>query len=231
VSGRTGNFPAGSPEEAFEQATINAEAQNRALLQRCKMADAEYHRTNPHVKLVHGYREWESLDSLFLTMGPNPLAMSEEVGPSVCRSYQEHQTLLKELSKKLPNPKSPADAQLNLELIKMMSHEDPSHVSAALRPVICKDPEEIAESQSMAWCPDPPIYAPIRNMHAEDKETMRLACYAPEQDAMLGFMDANPNYKISEDIWGAMDHYKSQRSMMVPKPVRSKRVKDDCIMA
>jgi len=231
VSGRTGNFPAGSPEEAYEQAAINAEAQNRALLQRCKIADPSHQDKNPHVKLLHGYREWDSLDCVFLTMGPNPLAMSEDIGPSVCRSYQDNHTLLKELRGNLPEPKSQADAELNLRMLRMMHHDDPHRVTTALRPVICKDPDEIAASKDMSWCPDPPIYAPMRNMHDEDRETLRLACYAPEQDAKLCFMDANPNYRISEDVWGVMDHYKAARSRMVPKPVRPRRVKDECIMA
>jgi len=232
VSGRTGHFPPGSPEEAYEQAMINAEAQNRALLQRCKMADPNSHENNPHVQTVNGYREWDSLDTLFSTMGPNPLTLSEEVGPTVTRGYQEFHSVRADLCGKLPIPMNPADEKLNRELIRSMYHEDPSKVTAALRPVICKDPDEIAQSRDMSWCPDPPVYAPIRNMQEEDKETLRLACHAPETDAKLTFVDANPNYRVDEDIWGVLSDYKTAQSLVVPKhPGHKKRVKDDCIMA
>jgi len=232
VSGRTGNFPPGSPEEAFEQAMINAEAQNRALIQRCKIADPASHEDNPHVQNINGYREWDSLDSLFSTMGPNPLTLSEEVGPTVTRGYQEFHSVRSDLRGKLPMPLNPADEKLNTELIRMMYRDDPTKVTAALRPVVCKDPDEIARTKDMSWCPDPPVYAPIRNMQEEDKETLRLACYAPETDAKLMFVDANPNYRIDEDIWGVLADYKNAQSLAVPKhPGLKKRVKDECIMA
>jgi len=232
VSGRTGTFPAGSVEEAYEQASINAEAQNRALLQLCKRADPNRHENDPHVSTVNGYREWDSLDSLFATMGPNPLAMSEEVGPAVTRSYKEKHSIMAELKGKLPTALSPADERLNLEMLRMMTHEDPTKVSTALRPVVCKDPDEIVASKDMSWCPDPPVYAPIRNLRDEDKETLRLACYAPEMDSQLSFVDANPNYRVDEDIWGVLADYKTAESLVVPKhPGQHKRVKDDCIMA
>lgn len=232
VSGRTGTFPKGSREEICEQACINAEAQNRALLQRCKRADPNRHETDPHVKIVNGYREWDSLDSLFATMGPNPLAMSQEVGPTVARSYRENHMLYSELMDKLPPANNPAEEKMNLQLIRMMTNQDPIKVTSALRPVVCKDPDEILAGQDLKWCPDPPVYAPIRNMREEDKETLRLACYAPEMDSQLVFADANPNYRVDEDIWGVLADYKTAESLVVPKnPAHHKRVKDDCIMA
>lgn len=232
VRGRLGHFPPGSQEEAYEQAAINAEAQNRALLQRCKMADPQSHETNPHVQFVNGYREWDSLDSLFGTMGPNPLTLSEEVGPTVARSYQDASSVLEELRQKLPKPMNPADERLNLELIRTMYRGDPRVVQSGLRPVICKNPEDIARSKDLSWCPDPPVYAPMRNMREEDKETLRLACYAPEMNAKLLFCDANPNYRLYDDIWGVLADYKSEQCpAMPPPPGRRRRVKDDCIMA
>lgn len=231
VSGRTGNFPAGSPEEALEQAAINCEAQNRALLQRCKVADpcAE---PEHHVRTENGYREWDSLDSLFISMGPNPLAASEELGPTVARAYCETTNVLKELIPKLGPTAGVADEQTNLRLINMMHEGDPFKVTTTLRPVICKDPNEIAASKDMRWCPDPPVYAPLRNMSEQDKETMRLACFDPRQSAKLTFADANPNYKVDEDVWGIVSDYKKARSLMVPQPETAhRRVKDDCIMA
>jgi len=232
VSGRTGNFPPGSPEEALEQAAINGEAQNRALLQRCKIADPSCHERDPHVRHVNGYREWDSLDSLFTTMGPNPLAQSEEVGPSVTRSYQQTTSIMKEIAPTLGLPRSAAEEHLNLELIKMMYKGDPRQVHTALRPAICKDPDEIAATKDMRWCPDPPVYAPIRNMREEDKETLRLACFDPSQSAKLFFADANPNYRMNEDIWGVLADYKTAQSAYIPKPdTHHRRVKDDCLMA
>mmetsp|Transcript_25972 Transcript_25972/g.61291 ORF Transcript_25972/g.61291 Transcript_25972/m.61291 type:complete len:270 (+) Transcript_25972:102-911(+) len=232
VSGRTNNFPAGSPEEAFEQAAINCEAQNRALLQRCKMTDTNSGEDELHVRTVNGYREWDNLDSLFSSMGPNPLAHSEDLGPSVARSYCETTNMLKELVPKFGPTGSVADEQLNLRLVHMMYGEDPWKVTQTLRPVMCKDPKEIAATRDMQWCPDPPVYAPLRNMSEQDKETMRLACFDPRQNAKLMFVDANPNYRVDEDVWGVLSDYKSARSLIVPKPETAhRRVKDDCIMS
>jgi hypothetical protein len=232
LSGRTGNFPLGSPEEAFEQAAINAEAQNRALLQHCKVVDPHSHENAPHVRVVNGYREWDSLDSLFRTMGPNPLAQCEDLGATVTRAYSERTSVLRELIPKLRPAMSPTDEQLNLNLIEMMYGQDPKRVEQALRPLLCKDPEEIAATKDMKWCPDPPIYAPLRNMDPQDKQLLRLACYDPTQNAKLMFADVNPNYRINEDIWGVLADYKTARSLLVQKPdAAHRRVKDECIMA
>jgi len=234
ASGRTGNFPPGSPEEALEQATINAEAQNRALLQHCKKANPLRPEGNDRVKVVNGYREWDSLDALFTTMGPNPMALSEEVGPTVARSYQESSSVMKELARDLLPESDPAQQPAsNLELVKAMYHKDPERVTTALRPVICKDPAEIARSRDMSWCPEVPIYAPLRNMREEDKETLRLACYGAETDAALNFADANPNYRVEEDVWGLLADDQVMHHALGPAPcdVGRKRVKDDCIMA
>merc|ERR1719197_749574 len=81
VSGRTNTFKPFSIEEANEAASICAEAQNRALLQRCKK-NAHISVEEPHFqeRRVGKFREWANLDAVFTTMGPNPLAMSDEVG-------------------------------------------------------------------------------------------------------------------------------------------------------
>lgn len=231
VSGRTGHFPPGTQEEAWEQAILNCEAQNRATLQRCKKADPHSHEKSPHVQVINGYREWDSLDTLFTTMGPNPLAMSEEVGPSVARGYHESQSVMKDLASELIPPLSQADAHMNLELIKMYYKGDPFKMEQMLRPVICKDPAEIKATKDMSWCPDPPMYAPLRNMSEEDRETLRLACYDPSQNAKLLFQDINPGYRINEDIWGTLADRKMARSLHAPGSKSKKRVKDDCIMA
>jgi len=233
VSGRTGNFPPGSPEEAFEQAAINAEAQNRAYLQLCRIADPKDKDTSGRVRTINGYREWDSLDGVFATMGPNPLAMSEEVGPSVTRGYQETTSIIKEVAPRMGPPRCPADEAVNVQLLGMLYKKDPYKVDTVLRPVVCKNPHEIAGPRDMRWCPDPPVYVPLRNIREEDKETIRLACYDPSQDAKITFADANPNYRLSEDIWGIQADYKTAASLYVPKPAyhRTRRVKDDCLMA
>lgn len=232
VSGRTGHFPPGSPEEALEQAILNAEAQNRAMLQRCKKADPHSHDNDPHMRTVNGYREWDSLDTLFTSMGPNPLAMSDEVGPSVCRGYHERENLMKDLAHELIPPLSQADAHMNLELIKMYYKGDPFKLEQLLRPVVCKDPADIKASKDISWCPDPPLYAPLRSMSEEDRETLRLACYDPSQNAKLVFQDINPGYQINKDIWGTLaDRKKAMAHIPIGKGGTPKRLKDECLMA
>eukprot|EP00930_Biecheleria_cincta_P072214 TRINITY_DN5964_c0_g1_i1.p1 TRINITY_DN5964_c0_g1~~TRINITY_DN5964_c0_g1_i1.p1 ORF type:complete len:728 (+),score=130.12 TRINITY_DN5964_c0_g1_i1:202-2385(+) len=230
ISGRTGHFPYGSQEEAFEQAAINAEAQNRALLQRCKKEDPRSHMNE--VRTVNGWREWDSLDEVFRTMGPNPLTMSEELGAQVARSYQHTTSVAKEVGARLGPASTPADQILNVEMLRMYTKEDPTKVSATVRPVVCKNPQEIADPRDMTWCPDPPIYAPLDHMTEHDKETVRLACYDPSQNAALVFADVNPNYNIREDIWGVFaDEKKAQSGRMAYMSMHQARVKDDCLMA
>jgi hypothetical protein len=233
INGRTGNFPKGSPEEAYEQAAINCDAQNRALLQRVKIHDRTSHSNDPRVENINGYRHWDSLDTLFSSMGPNPMTVSDEVGASVARCYKQTTSVAEEINRLLPPAFGPADAMLNGEMVKMMFKDDPTKVETMLRPVICKDPNEIAMCQDMAWAPDPPVYSPIRNLRQDDLETLRLACYHPTQNASLLFPDVNPEYRITEDIWGVSHSLKASRSLQVDKPWwhRQPRVKDDCIMA
>lgn len=232
VSGRTGNFPPGSQEEAFEQAAINAEAQNRALMQRLKKSDPTSHQNQPGTRFANGWREWENLDALFHTMGPSPLALSDELGPAVVRGYQHSTTIAKEVAPAFPQAFTPADQMLNVEMLRMMYDEDPTKVTSSVRPVICKDPNEIAGPRDMSWCPDPPVYVPMRNLRETDKETLRLACYEPVQNAALTFMDVNPNYRMHEDIWGVLSDYKDAKSTYVKRmDNRYRRVKDDCMMA
>merc|ERR1719229_1995244 len=92
-----------------------------------------------------------------------------------------------------------------MQLVGMMYDKNPLLEEEATRPVICKDPNEIAMQRNMTWCPDPPNYAPIRNLREDDKETLRLACYHPTQSSALTFKDASPNYHIDQDVW-ALTH-------------------------
>jgi len=231
VSGRTGNFAHGSPEEAIEQAVINAEAQNRALLQRCKREDAHSPHDFPGMRMNNGWREWDNLDTLFESMGPNPMVMSEDLGPQVSRGYQHSSNIARDVAKYLPAAKSPADQMLNLEMLRMYVKDDVSKGNSMIRPVVCKDANEIAGPQDMTWCPDPPVYVPMSNLTEKDKETVRLACYKPEQNSSLLFVDANPNYNIKEDIWGALHPEKTKYRHLQRLAPAHARVKDDCIMA
>lgn len=63
-------------------------ARNRALLQRCKKEDSNSPHDFPGMRVNNGWREWDNLDALFESMGPNPLVMSEDLGPQVARGYQ-----------------------------------------------------------------------------------------------------------------------------------------------
>lgn len=55
---------------------------------------------------------------------------------------------------------------------------------------------------------------------------------SPEMNPPLLFSDVNPNYRANDDIWGAIEDYKTADSLVVPRhPGRQRRVKDDCLMA
>lgn len=113
----------------------------------------------------------------------------------------------------------------------MYVKDDVAKGQSMIRPVVCKDATEIAAPQDMTWCPDPPVYVPMSNLTEKDKETVRLACYKPEQNASLLFTDANPNYNIREDIWGALHPQKSTYKHLHRLPPAHARVKDDCMMS
>jgi len=240
VSGRTGHFPKGSPEEADEQACINFEAQNRANHQRIKKILPGSTDTSGHDQMVNGYREWDNLDSLFYSLGPSPLMASEEVGPSITRAYLERTSVMAEAGPKIaqaldrpaPVPQNPDQAALDRQLVGMEYGGDPYKLESWLRPVVCKDPEYIAATKDMQWCPDPPMYAAIKNMTEQDQETLRLACLYPSQCAKLPFADANPAYNINADIWAPVADERMAQAAIISKPyLKQKRVKDSCIMA
>jgi hypothetical protein len=232
VRGRTMNFEPFSIEEANEAAWINAGAQNRAMLQRMKKYDINYDPDNGDERLMRRTgktREWANLDALFYTMGPNPLAMSEEVGAAVCRGYQDLTSVVKEVGKDVGPfyDVSPADAAVNDQLLRQMSvQENPFKVQATVRPVICKSPDEIAVTKDMRWLPDPPMYVPVRNLSDMDKETLRLASYDPSQSAKLMFWDVTPAYEPDNDIWETNEEFEPFDGML-PR----RRVKDECLMA
>jgi hypothetical protein len=234
VNARTGNFPPFSPEDAFEQAAINAEAQNRALLQRCKMADPHGDFASGHLRVgPGGTREWADLDSLFSSMGPNPIALDETVGPAVARGYMEQTSVLKEVGPHLGPLRCPADEVTNLQLVNQVYKGDPFKLEGCVRPTVCKNPDEIAMSGDMSWMPDPPVYVPVRKLKHEDQEMLRLASYDPSQCAKYRFKDVNPNYTISTDVWAPVaDMRRVDSPMMQLTPYMCRRrVKDDCLLS
>ena len=81
----------------------------------------------------------DSLDEVFRTMGPNPLCMSEELGAQVARSYQHTTTVAKEVGARLGPANTPADQMLNVEMLRMYTKEDPTKVTATVRPVVCRN--------------------------------------------------------------------------------------------
>merc|ERR1719329_1232485 len=95
-------------------------------------------------------------------------------------------------------------------------------VETVLRPVMCKDPDYIRQTGDMRWCPDPPIYAPLRSLTEADRETLRLSVYQPDQCAQMLFADVNPNYNVGEDIWGHAAEAAAAPSQMV-RPLKSQR--------
>jgi len=387
--------PKKSPVEVKAEAAANAlEAQNRAFLQRIKIADPDTYVDNNNFQWTNekGYREWKDLDSLFITMGPNYVAQSNEIGPNICRVYEDDTSIWRELMQK--DQSSPEalnfggkdqggqDHQTKLKLIKTVYPGDPEKVQSTLRPLICRDREDIkydnqelsgapvpqgqqpvpvkvtikravrlrtqesflvgsvkpkvivevpgkpqtrletrvspdhhspewnqildifgwqrgddlkftvaedgwlgfdahlgefklktgdfypepfrgevpltgsgrkgnqrvgkdqaklavevrvlaAGEGSKTWPPPNPMYAPVQNLNQADQETQRLANWDPVQCAKLPFADVNPNYKINEDIWGAMADSKATNELLLPKPPgwRPVRVKDSCLMA
>lgn len=236
VSGRSGNFPPGSPEEACEHAILNYQAQNRANVQRLKgISDI---RLGPHdetgaCRVVNGFREWRDLDALFLSLGPSIL-VDDEATTNVTRAFQENSTLMDEVGPKLAAARGGLttvdQAVVDRRIVAVMHEGDPDKVEAYLRPELCKDPKQIVETGDMRWCPDPPLYTSMKNMRDDDRETLRLARFRPEQDAKLWFHDVNTTYNVKDDVWGIVEDFKTAQSHYVPE-VRERLVRDDCIMA
>eukprot|EP00929_Paragymnodinium_shiwhaense_P038974 TRINITY_DN20508_c0_g1_i1.p1 TRINITY_DN20508_c0_g1~~TRINITY_DN20508_c0_g1_i1.p1 ORF type:complete len:863 (-),score=157.93 TRINITY_DN20508_c0_g1_i1:288-2876(-) len=233
IHARSGNFPPLSKEDAFEQSAINAEVQNRAMFQRCKMADPKSHVKSDLEHFDGKFREWANLDSLFATMGPNPLSLDESLGASLTRGYQENTTIMKEIGRQVGPVNNRVDADVNTSVVGQVHPASAFKVQSTIRPVVCKDPDEIAATGDMRWMPDPPVYVPVKDMRPDDKETLRLSCYDPSSSAKLGFSDVNPNYNIRQDIWGPLQDVRAKPVAFVEHPewFRRRRVKDDCLMS
>lgn len=152
INGKSGKFKRGSEDAVIESAALAVEAQNRALLQRIKIAEPKSQDSSGHVwETPSGYRDWTNLDAVFSTMGPNYVAQSDEIGTNVCRVYEEDTSVWKELTQKeapigLGRPMSKQE-EANLKgLVGTIYPHDPTLVKSTLRPVICKDVAEIKRS-------------------------------------------------------------------------------------
>eukprot|EP00929_Paragymnodinium_shiwhaense_P118936 TRINITY_DN90833_c0_g1_i1.p1 TRINITY_DN90833_c0_g1~~TRINITY_DN90833_c0_g1_i1.p1 ORF type:complete len:892 (-),score=168.62 TRINITY_DN90833_c0_g1_i1:111-2699(-) len=231
ISGRPGAFPPMSEEEVFAQASLNAEAINRANLQRCRLADPHSEDQSGLEKHVGHYREWANLDGLFSTMGPNPVAQSAELGADITRVCVDHTSVAEELQC-IPGlgPDSPQEMQLKLDMLHQYSKGNPFKVQTKVRPVVCKNPDMIAAMRDLSWLPDPPVYDLVDKLQPDDQETLRLANYGPTANASLGFHDINPNYDLELDIWAAHKDSKSHDTDF-HEAIPASRVKDECLLA
>lgn len=159
VNGMTGRFKKNSQDEVFEAAALAVEAQNRAFHQRINLAKSakemnEGRKANrlENSALVwwydNNYRDWKDLDSLFVTMGPNYVAHSNELGSQICKVYEEDTSIWKELTaatgpSALGDPQS-LEEEVDLKrMLSTVTNQDPDAVVGKLRPLICKDVKEI----------------------------------------------------------------------------------------
>jgi hypothetical protein len=160
INGRSGKFKAGGQDEVFEYAAMAVEAQNRAIKQRQMIAKSAkqlfeermVHSHNPDAtvwRTSNGYRDWKNLDSVFITMGPNYVAQSNEVGANICKVYTEDTSVFKELTQKasplgLGKPQSLDEEATMLALLSTIyKGENPLEIKSTLRPLICKDVNSI----------------------------------------------------------------------------------------
>mmetsp|Transcript_62202 Transcript_62202/g.111075 ORF Transcript_62202/g.111075 Transcript_62202/m.111075 type:complete len:1112 (-) Transcript_62202:124-3459(-) len=148
---RQGNYPKGSKEDILEQSAAALEAQNRALLQRIKENDPSWEpgqMAGDREWTVNGYRDWKDLDSLFICMGPNYVAKSDEVGCNICRVYEEDTSIVRELAEEtgptaLGHAKNMEDKATKTQLINMMYKGSPEKIEASLRPVVSKSAKQL----------------------------------------------------------------------------------------
>lgn len=155
ANGQSGKFKKGSQDEVLECAALAVEAQNRAVFQRVNLAkraeelakDEKEAQNEPKAlmwQLPSGYRDWPDLNGLFISMGPNYVAQSAEIGTSICKVYEEETSVYKELTNKaapegLGKPETFEDEVRMKQFIYEMTRKDPDEVMTTLRPIICKD--------------------------------------------------------------------------------------------
>jgi len=155
LSPRSGKFKRGSAEELQEAAGVAIDAQTRAIHQRINLAQTYDQKIpyDPNTSRVkewvqpNGYRDWGDMDSLFSTMGPNPVANSSEMGANVCRVYEENTTIMRELRgherKEIERGRKPQKQLVDEMLVETIYPGNPNQVQKGLRPVISKNVETI----------------------------------------------------------------------------------------
>lgn len=171
VCGQSGKFsardesgkqdPKGAQSEILEMACLALEGQNRALLQKTNIAHSAKQMFERQQKkaekkeaktwrLPNGYRDWDGLDGVFMTLGPNYVAQSTEIGVPICRVYEDNTSISKELRQKpgFGAGDTPQEKAVQKMMIKTLFNGDPDHIFQNLRPVGCKnantiDPNEL----------------------------------------------------------------------------------------
>jgi hypothetical protein len=149
---QSGKFKPRSLDHIKEAAAFAVEAQNRALVQRCNLATTATEMSESKKddnglawRLPSGCRDWKDLDSVFITLGPNYVAQSDEVGAQICRVYTERTSVLSEVessfdSMGLHPPANMKEEGMNEAFVNnMFPLVDATKQLATLRPVICKD--------------------------------------------------------------------------------------------
>lgn len=150
---RSGKWQPGTFGDTEEAAALAIESQNRALVQRIKLAKhyateasnpADQTRATLEWEQPNGYRDWADMDSVFVTMGANYVANSSAMGANVCRVYEDDTSVWEELKRKESKAlqaqgKVPQDEHITKNLIQTMIKQDPNDVQKTLRPVISKD--------------------------------------------------------------------------------------------
>jgi len=202
--GASGKFKKGTQDEVLEYAALAVEAQNRALKQRINIAksakdiheERQAQQDNANALLwrnENGYRDWKNLDSVFITMGPNYVAQSNEMGTNICRVYEEDTSVVKEIIAKGPplgygKPFDLEDEAKMRDIITSMYRADPDLIKTTLRPIISKDVSTITREELSA---------------AELKPRLRVKVHhALNLRAKQGFLQGSVNPKVIIEIPG-----------------------------
>jgi hypothetical protein len=172
IGGTSGRFKPGTQDAINEEAALAVEAQNRALVQRVNRAKQYSTECSPDQNTAAGnmwetptgYRDWSNLDSVFVTMGPNYVCQSEELGAAVCRVYEEDTSIWKELRNKPGlKPINPRDEILAKSLVTTIYPYNAEEVQKTLRPVICKDVQTLDRDGVRDAKNKPILHVTVRN--------------------------------------------------------------------
>jgi len=202
--GASGKFKKGTQDEVLEYAALAVEAQNRALKQRINIAksakdiheERQAQQDNANALLwrnENGYRDWKNLDSVFITMGPNYVAQSNEMGTNICRVYEEDTSVVKEIIAKGPplgygKPFDLEDEAKMRDIITSMYRADPDLIKTTLRPIISKDVSTITREELSAAALKPRLRVKVH--HALNLRSKQ------------GFLQGSVNPKVIIEIPG-----------------------------